>query len=95
MGYDSAKVFNVPLYYVYTKADPKVFHVSNSDSNPKGNDNRFCGHLNFPCETIGHAVSVYRYDNQNQVVPNVVGIITDYKLNTSPTIGSTVKETKI
>jgi hypothetical protein len=93
IGYDKESSFYIPLYYVYTKVNPIVFHVTNADADPKGNDNRFCGHLKLPCLKIDHAISINRYDNQ--ILPNIVGIITGYKLNTSPTIGNNAKETKI
>ncbi|KAA6382902.1 MAG: hypothetical protein EZS28_021571 [Streblomastix strix] len=45
MGYDGADTLAIPLYYVYTDIDSQVYHVSNYDSTPNGNDNQFCGHL--------------------------------------------------
>jgi hypothetical protein len=46
MGYDGIdNSLVIPLYYVYTTVINDVYHISNSDSNPKGNDNIGCGHL--------------------------------------------------
>jgi hypothetical protein len=57
MGYDGIdNSLAIPLYYVYTTVVISVYRVSNSDSNPKGNDNKFCGELGFPCLTIGYAI---------------------------------------
>jgi hypothetical protein len=46
MGYDKNDLtIAIPLIYVYRSITNSVYHVSNANSSPKGNDNRFCGDL--------------------------------------------------
>jgi hypothetical protein len=77
MGYNGASSLKIPLYYIY--ADAVVYHVSNNDANPVGNNNIGCGYLAFPCESIDQAIS----RNLLSANPANIGIISGYKLNTS------------
>jgi hypothetical protein len=51
MGYDlGITSLAIPLYSVYTK--PDVYHVNNPSTSfyiGSGNDNKYCGHLGWPC----------------------------------------------
>ncbi|KAA6374958.1 MAG: hypothetical protein EZS28_029515 [Streblomastix strix] len=83
MGYDGIdKSLAIPLYYVYSSIAQDVYHVSNSDSNPNGNDNRFCGHFNWPCLTIGYGIT----QSEAASAPYQIGIKSGYKLNELITI---------
>jgi hypothetical protein len=54
MGYDGDSTLAIPLVYVYID-HTGVFHVNNPFSPFTvgwGNNNKFCGPLGWPCESI-------------------------------------------
>ncbi|KAA6396677.1 MAG: hypothetical protein EZS28_007792, partial [Streblomastix strix] len=76
MGYDNDDLsVAIPLIYVYTSVVSSVYHVKYIQNNDKGIDNRFCGHLSWPCETIIYAIS-----RSGSATEKKVGIITGYQM---------------
>ncbi|KAA6376745.1 MAG: hypothetical protein EZS28_027728, partial [Streblomastix strix] len=92
MGYDNyIESLAIPLIYVYTSIAQEIYHVQNSDSNPNGNDNRFCGHFNWPCLTIGYGIA----QSETASAPYQIGIISEYKLNKQLILGISEQTIKI
>jgi hypothetical protein len=59
MGFDytsGEKSIEIPLYYVYNDIAIDVYHVSNANADPRGNDHYLCGYLDIPCVTINKAL---------------------------------------
>ncbi|KAA6362948.1 MAG: hypothetical protein EZS28_041525, partial [Streblomastix strix] len=77
MGYDNDNEnLVIPLIYVYSSISNSIYHVSSTNSNPQGNDNKFCGHLQWPCLTINYAI-----EQSGSASEKKVGIISEYQLN--------------
>ncbi|KAA6388461.1 MAG: hypothetical protein EZS28_016013, partial [Streblomastix strix] len=77
MGYDNGNTqIAVPLYYMYTQVDQSIYNVKDTVSNGQGNDNIGCGHLDYPCLTIGYAIQ-----QSGSATEKKVGIISEYQLN--------------
>ncbi|KAA6368424.1 MAG: hypothetical protein EZS28_036049, partial [Streblomastix strix] len=92
MGYDGIdKSLAIPLIYVYTSIAQDVYHISNSDSTPNGNDNRICGHLDWPCLTIGYGITQSSLTSP----PYIIGIISGYKLISQLILGISEQTIKI
>ncbi|KAA6388693.1 MAG: hypothetical protein EZS28_015780, partial [Streblomastix strix] len=91
MGYDNNDLsVAIPLYYVYTDIDSQVYHVSNSDSTPNGNDNQFCRPLQWPCLTIDYVITL-----TGSTTPKQIGIIDGFKLSSFLEIDQSDKEIQI
>jgi hypothetical protein len=53
MGYDSASEdLIIPLKYVLNSNTDLLYHVKYKNLNEIGNDNRFCGDIEWPCLNI-------------------------------------------
>ncbi|KAA6371139.1 MAG: hypothetical protein EZS28_033334, partial [Streblomastix strix] len=93
MGYDNGiTTLAVPLYFLYTAIQSDIFHVYNPTSPfqiGSGNNNRFCGHLEWPCLTIDYAIS------QNTYNVKKIGIMNEYQLNEQFEINEGGKEVQI
>ncbi|KAA6364374.1 MAG: hypothetical protein EZS28_040099, partial [Streblomastix strix] len=93
IGYDlGINTLAIPLYFVYTAVDQNVYHVNNFKEPfqiGSGNDNRFCGHSEWPCLTIDYAISRSTQDVKK------VGIISGYILNESVIISMNDKTIQI
>ncbi|KAA6357202.1 MAG: hypothetical protein EZS28_047271, partial [Streblomastix strix] len=94
MGYDNAiGTFAIPLYYVYTTVNPLVFHVNNPTSSfqiGSGNNNKYCGHLGWPCLTIEYSIQL-----TGNSIEKKIGIINGFKLSSFLEIDQNGKEVKI
>ncbi|KAA6340052.1 MAG: hypothetical protein EZS28_052562, partial [Streblomastix strix] len=94
MGYDSAiGTLAIPLYYVYTAVNPLVFHVNNPISPfqiGSGNNNKYCGHLEWPCLTIDYSMQL-----TGNSIEKKIGIISEYKIDSLIEIDQSGKEVKI
>ncbi|KAA6367426.1 MAG: hypothetical protein EZS28_037047 [Streblomastix strix] len=78
MGYDGADTLAILLYQVYSDIDSQLYHVSNQDSTPNGNDNQFYGHLQWPCLIIDYVITL-----TGEQTLKKIGIVDGFKLNES------------
>ncbi|KAA6388702.1 MAG: hypothetical protein EZS28_015772 [Streblomastix strix] len=78
IGYDGADTLTISLYYVYSDIDSQIYHVFNQDSTPNGNDNQFCGHLQWPCLIIDYVITL-----TGEQTLKKIGIVDGFKLNES------------
>ncbi|KAA6360563.1 MAG: hypothetical protein EZS28_043910, partial [Streblomastix strix] len=91
MGFNGAQTsLAIPLYYVYTDINLQIYHVSNSDSTPNGNNNIFCGHLQWPCLTIDYSII-----RAGDSILKKIGIVDGYKLIDLITINQDGEESQI
>ncbi|KAA6383937.1 MAG: hypothetical protein EZS28_020534, partial [Streblomastix strix] len=91
MGFNGAQTsLAIPLYYLYTTISQDVYHVSNSDSTPNGNNNIFCGQLGWPCLTIDYSII-----RAGDSILKQIGIVDGYKLNEQIEINQGGKEVQI
>jgi hypothetical protein len=53
MGYDEeSEELAIPLKYVWKGVADSLYYVKWKTSDDKGNDNRFCGDIGWPCSNI-------------------------------------------
>ncbi|KAA6365024.1 MAG: hypothetical protein EZS28_039450, partial [Streblomastix strix] len=94
MGYDNAfGTLAIPLYYVYTAVKNDIYHVNNaavSYTIGSGYNNKYCGHLGWPCLTIQYSIQLTGDEEEKKI-----GIISEYILNELIEIDQSGKEVKI
>ncbi|KAA6395270.1 MAG: hypothetical protein EZS28_009198, partial [Streblomastix strix] len=94
MGYDNAfGTLAIPLYYVYTAVISDIYHVNNvavSYAIGSGYNNKYCGHLEWPCLTIQYSIQLTGDEEEKKI-----GIISEYILNELIEIDQSGKEVYI